>query len=127
VKVVDFGIARVEWEETRITNIGSPVGTPGYMSPEQEAGIEVDARSDTYSLGAALYECLVGDTPPPTPSGMWLVATNDATPATGPRDSQIRSALREVSPEWRAIIERSRRTPMIVFRMHERSDKRCVS
>jgi hypothetical protein len=107
VKVVDFGIARVEWEETRITNIGSPVGTPGYMSPEQEAGIEVDARSDLFALGASLYECLVGDTPPPTPSGLWLVASSEAAPATGPRASQIKSALREASPEWRALIERA--------------------
>src|SRR5205085_35338 len=38
VKVFDFGIARVEWAETRITNIGVPLGTPGYMPPEQEAG-----------------------------------------------------------------------------------------
>jgi eukaryotic-like serine/threonine-protein kinase len=107
VKVVDFGIARVEWEETRITNIGSPVGTPGYMSPEQEAGMAVDARSDLFALGASLYECLVGDTPPPTPSGMWLVASSESAPATGPRASQIKSALREASPEWRTLIERA--------------------
>jgi hypothetical protein len=108
VKVVDFGIARVEWEETRITNIGSPVGTPGYMSPEQETGIEVDTRSDLYALGAALYECFVGDTPPPTPSGLWLVAANDAASVgTQPRASQIKNALRSVSPEWRDVIERA--------------------
>lgn len=108
VKVVDFGIARVEWEETRITNIGSPVGTPGYMSPEQEAGIEVDARSDLFALGASLYECLVGDTPPPTPSGLWLVASNEAAAlGTGPRASQIKDALRGVAPAWREIIERA--------------------
>ncbi|MBI2391818.1 MAG: protein kinase [Deltaproteobacteria bacterium] len=38
VKIFDFGIARVEWAETRITNIGVPLGTPGYMAPEQETG-----------------------------------------------------------------------------------------
>ncbi len=107
VKVVDFGIARVEWEETRITNIGSPVGTPGYMSPEQESGIEVDARSDLFALGASLYECLVGDTPPPMPSGLWLVTSNDAVPGAGPRASQIQTALRSIAPAWRAVIERS--------------------
>ncbi len=70
-KILDFGIARVEWEEMRITNMGAPLGTPGYMSPEQESGGEVDARSDVYAIGAVIYECLVGDPPPATPSDMW--------------------------------------------------------
>jgi serine/threonine-protein kinase len=71
VKLLDFGIARVEWEETRITNMGSPLGTPGYMAPEQEMGGVVDSRSDLFALGATLYECLVGDPPPPlAPSGI---------------------------------------------------------
>src|SRR5258708_13086062 len=66
LKVLDFGIARVEWEETRITNTGGPLGTPGYMSPEQETGsVEIDGRSDIFSLGALLFEGLVGDPPPP--------------------------------------------------------------
>ncbi len=106
VKIVDFGIARIEWDETRITTVGSPVGTPGYMSPEQETGIEVDARSDIYSFGAALYECLVGEPPPPTPSGLWLVASENASVA-GSRDTQIRSALRDAPHDWRVIIERA--------------------
>ncbi|MBX3192302.1 MAG: serine/threonine protein kinase [Labilithrix sp.] len=71
VKILDFGIARVEWEEMRITNTGAPMGTPGYMSPEQETGGEVDARSDVYAIGAVLYECLVGEPPPPSASDMW--------------------------------------------------------
>ncbi|MEO8798712.1 MAG: serine/threonine-protein kinase [Polyangiaceae bacterium] len=108
VKVVDFGIARVEWEEMRITNIGSPVGTPGYMSPEQESGVEVDARSDLFALGASLYECLVGETPPPTPSGLWLVASNESSPKDASnRTHRIQSALRDVAPEWRSIIEKA--------------------
>jgi serine/threonine protein kinase len=71
VKVFDFGIARVEWEEMRITNMGAPLGTPGYMSPEQESGGEVDARSDVYAAGAVFYECLVGEPPPLSPGDMW--------------------------------------------------------
>jgi eukaryotic-like serine/threonine-protein kinase len=74
VKLIDFGIARVEWAETRITNMGTPVGTPGYMSPEQESGGEVDARSDLFAFGAVLYECLVGEPPPPSPSGGWMAS-----------------------------------------------------
>lgn len=70
-KILDFGIARVEWEEMRITNMGAPLGTPGYMSPEQESGGEVDARSDVFAIGAVLYECLVGEPPPPSPEDLW--------------------------------------------------------
>src|SRR6202043_357705 len=78
-KLLDFGIARVEWEETRITNTGGPLGTPGYMSPEQEVGNgEIDGRSDIFSLGAMLFECLVGEPPPPrSPSG--LVRMNEGS------------------------------------------------
>ncbi|MBS2013469.1 MAG: serine/threonine protein kinase [Deltaproteobacteria bacterium] len=71
-KILDFGIARVEWEEMRITNMGAPMGTPGYMSPEQETGGEVDARSDVYAVGAVLYECLVGEPPPPSLADLWV-------------------------------------------------------
>jgi serine/threonine-protein kinase len=71
VKVFDFGIARVEWEEMRITNMGAPLGTPGYMSPEQERGLEIDHRSDIYAAGAVLYECLVGEPPPVSASDLW--------------------------------------------------------
>lgn len=71
VKVFDFGIARVEWEEMRITNMGAPLGTPGYMSPEQESGGEIDARSDVYAVGAVLYECFVGEPPPISADDMW--------------------------------------------------------
>jgi hypothetical protein len=109
VKVLDFGIARVEWEETRITNMGAPLGTPGYMSPEQESGGEVDARSDLFAMGAVLYECLVGEPPPPTPSGMWLSLS--ATPEGGPRAVRIKTALSGVSPRlpqaWQTVIERA--------------------
>jgi serine/threonine protein kinase len=41
------------------------------MSPEQESGGVVDARSDVYAIGAVIYECLVGEPPPPTPSDLW--------------------------------------------------------
>jgi serine/threonine-protein kinase len=105
VKLLDFGIARVEWEETRITNTGGPLGTPGYMSPEQESGNgEIDGRSDLFALGAVLYECLVGEPPPPrTPSGM--VRTGDTSAVR--LDSGTQKASRYVPPMWRGIIEKA--------------------
>ncbi len=104
VKLLDFGIARVEWEETRITNTGGPLGTPGYMSPEQEMGEgEIDGRSDLFSLGAVLYECLVGEPPPPrTPSG--LVRTESSSPRL---DSGTQRAAAFLPPNWRAVIDKA--------------------
>jgi hypothetical protein len=63
-KLTDFGLARDEDAATRITLDGVIAGTPAYMSPEQiTTPNEVDARSDVYSLGVVLYECLSGRVP----------------------------------------------------------------
>jgi serine/threonine-protein kinase len=102
VKLLDFGIARVEWEETRITNMGVPIGTAGYMSPEQESGGPVDARSDVFSLGAVLYECLVGEPPPAAPSPLW----NLPSIAPGASGESGVQAVR-ILPGWRQLIERA--------------------
>jgi serine/threonine protein kinase len=59
VKVVDFGIARAATRTTK-TRTGTLKGKYAYMSPEQVAGKELDGRSDIFSLGVVLWECLVG-------------------------------------------------------------------
>jgi len=65
VKVLDFGVARFHTGKTltKLTEVGSIIGTPQYMSPEQCAGKDVDGRSDIYSLGIILFEMLSGDRP----------------------------------------------------------------
>ena len=66
IKVLDFGIAKVEnYEELneRLTNAGTTLGTPYYMSPEQIQGFEVDGRTDIYALGIILWEALFGAPP----------------------------------------------------------------
>ena len=64
--VADFGIAKAVSTagEQHLTRTGFPIGTPGYMSPEQAAGLsDLDARTDVYSLAIVVYEMLVGSAP----------------------------------------------------------------
>ncbi len=62
VRVMDFGLAHAT-TESRLTKTGTLVGTVAYLSPEQVAARAFDGRSDIYSLGVVLYECLVGEPP----------------------------------------------------------------
>ena len=68
-KVIDFGVAKAAGQQlteaTLFTGFGAVVGTPEYMSPEQAEldNLDIDTRSDVYSLGVLLYELLTGTTP----------------------------------------------------------------
>jgi serine/threonine protein kinase len=83
--VSDFGIAKAVAAASGggVTRSGFPLGTPGYMSPEQAAGrAALDARTDVFGLGCVVYEMLIGDTPEmwPTEEGTKLGRFTDASP-----------------------------------------------
>ncbi len=62
VKILDFGLAKIQ-SVSGLTSTGVRLGTIAYMSPEQAQGVEVDQRSDIFSLGAVFYEMLTGEAP----------------------------------------------------------------
>jgi len=125
-KVIDFGIAKATQErlteQTLVTGVGQFIGTPAYMSPEQadQRDLDIDTRSDVYSLGVLLYELLAGRRPfdpktlarsgiddirriirevePPRPSARYaaLAATERATVASlrGATPAQLAALLR---------------------------------
>jgi serine/threonine protein kinase len=60
-KIIDFGVARLEFGTTALTRPGMSLGTAGYMAPEQAIeATDVDARADFFALGCVLFECLTG-------------------------------------------------------------------
>jgi serine/threonine protein kinase len=64
-QIMDFGLAKLftTGDVSKLTKAGSTVGTMGYMSPEQVQGLDVDFRTDIFSLGVVLYEMLAGESP----------------------------------------------------------------
>ena len=65
VQIMDFGLAKLfsTGNESKLTKLGTTMGTIGYMSPEQVQGLDVDHRTDIFSLGVVLYEMLAGESP----------------------------------------------------------------
>jgi len=100
VKVLDFGIAKLrDLTAGNLTQTGSVMGTPHYMSPEQCLGEELDSRSDIYSLGVVLYEMLIGVVPfnSPTSTAVVVQHVNQAPPS-------LRAMNLSVSPGVEAVV-----------------------
>jgi len=87
LKVMDFGIARLAYRTKGkgLTQEGMSIGTPDYMSPEQLAGMALDARSDLYATGVVLFECLTGRLPFEADTMYALIAKQLAEAPPDPR------------------------------------------
>lgn len=99
VKIVDFGVAAVTSDmATRLTRVGTLLGTPTYMAPEQVRSRSIDARTDIYSLGVIMYEMFTGR-PPYLGEDMSVLFQHVEGNPTPPR--QVNPAL---APELETII-----------------------
>ena len=101
VKILDFGIAMLS-DRTRVTKMGTTVGTVAYMSPEQAQGGEITPRADVWSLGVILYEMLTGKLPfeAAHEAAIFYAITNEPhKPVTGLRD--------DIPPELVRIVDRA--------------------
>ncbi len=99
VKVADFGLARIETSD--LTQAGTVLGTPTYMSPEQFLGTPADGRSDIFSCGVMLYQFLTGERPftGAATTIMRKVLGEDPLPP-----SQLNTLL---APGWDAVVKRA--------------------
>jgi serine/threonine-protein kinase len=98
IKILDFGLAKLRGAAlSHNTEVGTVLGTPEYMAPEQCRGSHVDARTDIYALGVMLYELLAGQKPFTDPSPLRILAMQQhAQPTPLGRLVQISSKLEAV-------------------------------
>jgi CheY-like chemotaxis protein/predicted Ser/Thr protein kinase len=96
LKVMDFGIARLNERTSTVTQAGMTLGTPAYMSPEQLLGEEIDHRTDLYAVGAVMFECLTGRPPFYSDYTIAMISRTLSTPAAFPENAPtgISAALR---------------------------------
>src|SRR6266705_1865500 len=103
--LVDLGIARAiaTSGDDRVTRSGFVVGTEEYMSPEQAQGVpDVDGRTDLYSLGVVLFECLAGRPPFSSPSAAAVLDMHQHNPAP-----DLHGVRRDVPRELAAVVARA--------------------
>src|SRR5215469_10496473 len=94
----DFGIAKILEGTVNLTRVGTGIGTPQYMSPEQGTGQPVDRRSDIYSLGIVLYHALTGRVPftADSPLSITVKHLNDPIPVENLRAKGVPQPVEQV-------------------------------
>jgi serine/threonine protein kinase/predicted Zn-dependent protease len=95
--LADYGLAKMVEATSKLTGSGVGMGTPMYMSPEQGQALEVDHRTDIYSVGIMLYEMLTGDVPFHADTPMAIVIQHISSPMPMPR---------QVNPDIPEVLER---------------------
>ncbi len=103
VKVLDFGIAKLAAQQTKLTGTSVLVGTPNYMAPEQAFGEAVDARTDVYALGVILYEMVTGSVPFHADSPLGVLHQHTARMPVPP---SARAPERGISSELETVVMR---------------------
>ena len=93
--VTDFGIVKSINTDTSLTETGTTIGTPQYMSPEQITDMDVDGRSDLYSLGVVMYNFLEGRVPfeGQTSTAIYIKHVNDAPPPLSPKNNKFQAII----------------------------------
>lgn len=99
LKILDFGIARIEGSDQRLTRTGFAIGSPLYMSPEQIQGLDLDSRSDLYSFGVLLFILLTGREPFTGESAAGIILGHLQAPP--PPLTPLRPDL---SPSWERLV-----------------------
>lgn len=103
VKLGDFGLVKpVDCQATKYTQVGSVIGTPHYLSPEQGQGGRVDERSDIYSLGATYFALLTGQPPFPDKDPVQVMFAHCSRPIPDPRE-----LCKEIPESCAAIIRKA--------------------
>ena len=98
VKLLDFGVAKLERPEGKLTREGIALGTPEYMAPEQARAIHVDGRTDVYAVGCIAFEMLTGRTVfhGASPGDVMIKQVREAPPAPRDFNPTIPPALEQV-------------------------------
>ncbi len=128
-KIIDFGIAKALsqrlTEQTMFTRVGSIIGTPEYMSPEQanSGGEDIDTRTDVYSLGVILYELLVGEPPLELKKAAHHELVRKLLDDDAPKPSTKLRTLGDRSTQS----ARNRRTDLAVLTKQIRGDLDCIA